>query len=187
MKLVQEIQFLKIHLLLIKHPLCHKILQNAEYALQSAASNDDEMELNTANIKRAIHEDSSEEEPTSPLPFKRTAPGSPTSGQNGTVVPKGPERWDLSKISTFSPNTPKLGRGAGRGDKSPSQAPGFSTITVEGSTSSAQGGRNRGTINRQPVSKPPGTIKTATKNQAKSKKKYIFINHGSQLHYPVEL
>ena len=146
------------------------------------------MELNTASIKRHIHEDSSEEEPTSPLPSKRTAPSSSTSGQNGTVVSKGTRRGDLSKISTFCPNAPKLGRGAGRGEKSHSQAPRFSTNTVEGATSSAQGGRNRATINRQPLSKPPGTIKTATKHQTKSKeKKYTFINHGSQLHYPVEL
>ena len=54
--------------------------------------------------------------------------------------------------------------------------------------SSAQDGRNLVTINRQPLSKPPGTIKTATKKQTKSKeKKNTFINQGSQLHNPVEL
>ena len=124
-------------------------IPNTESALQSAASNDHEMEINTASIKRPIHEDSSEEEPTSPLPSKRTAPGSPTSGQNGTVVSKGTGRGDLSKISTFCPNAPKLGQGAGQGEKSHSLAPCFSTNTVEGSTSSAQGGRNRATL------KPP--------------------------------
>ena len=144
---------------------------NTESVLRSAASNDDKMEINTACIKRPIHEDSSEEEPTNPLPSKKTALGSPTSGQNGTVVPKGTGRGDLSKISTFCPNAPKLGWGAGRGGKSPSWPPRFSTNTVDGSTSSAQGGRNRATINRQPFSKPPGTIKTATKNQIKSKDK----------------
>ena len=88
-------------------------IQNIKSILQSAASNDDEMEINTGSIKRPIHEDSSEEEPTSPLPSKRTAPGSPTSGQNGTVVPKGTGRGDLSKISTSCLNAPKLGRGGG--------------------------------------------------------------------------
>ena len=149
--------------------------QNTESTLQfitSAASNDDEMELNTASIKRPIHEDSSEEESTNPLPSKRTAPGSPTIGKNGTVVPKGTGRGDLSKISTFCPNTPKLGgRGSGREDKSPIRAPHFSTNTGEGSVCSAQGGRNRGAINRHPPLKPPATTKTATKNQIKSKEK----------------
>ena len=164
-----------MHLLQMRHPLHPKLLQNkqmkpqSESVLQFAASNDDEMEINTASTKRLIHEDSSEEEPTSPLPSKRTAPGSATSGQNGTVVPKGAGRGDLSKISTFCPNAPKLGRGAGLGDKSPNRVPRFSTNTVEGSTSSAQGGINRATINRLPISKPPGTIKTVTKHKTESK------------------
>ena len=59
----------------------------------------------------------------------------------------------------------------GRGEKSPSRAARFSTNTVEGSASSAQGGRNRAALNRQPLSKPPGTIKTVTKNPHKSKEK----------------
>ena len=41
--------------------------------------------------KRAIHEVSSVEEPTSPLPTKRTAPGPVASGQDGTFVPRGQE------------------------------------------------------------------------------------------------
>ena len=90
------------------------------------------MELSTVSNKRPIHEDSSEEEPTSPLPSKRTAPGSPTSGQNGTVMPKGTGRGDLSKISTFCPNAPKLERGAGQVDKSPSQVPISQQIQLRG-------------------------------------------------------
>ena len=39
--------------------------------------------------------------------------------------------------------------------------------TGEGSASSAQGGRNRGAINRHPSIKPPGTIKTAIKSEEK--------------------
>ena len=58
MKLPQKIQFFETHLLQIKHPLCHKLLQNknettilnTKSKLQTAASNDDEMELNTASI-----------------------------------------------------------------------------------------------------------------------------------------
>ena len=88
-------------------------IPNTEAVLHSAVSNDDEMDMNTASIKRPIHENSSEEEPTSPFPSKRTAPGSPTSRQNGTVVPKGTGRGNLSKISTCCPNAQKLGRVGG--------------------------------------------------------------------------
>ena len=61
-----EIQLLEMHLLQMKHPLHHKLLQNkkmkpqssTESALQSAASNDDENEIEmlTMSNKRAIHE-----------------------------------------------------------------------------------------------------------------------------------
>ena len=75
---------------------------------------------------------------------------------------------DLPKISAFPAKTPKSGgRGSRQGDKSPTRAPRFSN-TGEGSTSSAQGGRNRAAINRQSLSKPPGT---ATKDKTKSKEK----------------
>ena len=73
-------------------------------------------------------------------------------------------------------------------DSSKEELASFSSNTGEGSASSAQGGRNHGAINRHPPLKPPGTINTATKHKTKSKEtKYTFINHGSQLHYPVEL
>ena len=69
-------------------------IPSTESALQSAASNDDENEIEmlTMSNKRAIHEVSSEEEPTSPLLTKRTAPGPLASGQDGTFVPKGAGR-----------------------------------------------------------------------------------------------
>ena len=161
-----------------------------ESALKSAASNDDENEIEmlTMSNKRTFNEDSSEEDTTNPLPVKKAATSSPASEQSGTRVPKGRGRGDLPKISAFPANTPKSGgRGSSQGDKSPARAPCFSNNTGQGSVSSAQGGRNRGVINRHPPLKPPGTIKTATKDKTKSKEKNTFINHGSQLHNPVEL
>ena len=148
--------------------------KNSESTLQSAASNDDENEIEmlTMSNKRTIHEDSSEEDTNSPLPAKKAATSSPASEQSGTHVPKGRGGGDLSKISTFPANAPQpRGRGSSQGDKSPARAPRFSNNTSEGSASSAQGGRNRAAINRQSLSKPPGTIKTATKDKTKLKGK----------------
>ena len=143
---------------------------NTESALQSAASNDDENEIEmlTMSNKRTLNEDSSEEDTNNPLPAKKPATSSPASEQSGTCVPKGRGAGDLPKISAFPAKTPKSGgRGSSQGDKSPTRAPRFSN-TGEGSTSSAQGGRNRAAINRQSLSKPPGT---ATKDNTKSKEK----------------
>ena len=98
-------------------------------SLQSAASNDvnndeNEIEMLTMSNKRAIHEASSEEEPTSPLPTKRTAPGPLASGQDGTFVPKGAERGGPSKISTFCSNPPRTGgQGSSGRDRSPIRLP----------------------------------------------------------------
>ena len=165
-------------------------IPNAESTMQSAASNDvnnneNEIEMLTMSNKRTLNEDSFEEDTNNPLPAKKAATSSPASEQSGTRVPKGRGGGDLPKISAFPAKTPKSGgRGSSQGDKSPTRAPRFSN-TGEGSTSSAQGGRNRAAINQQSLSKPPGT---ATKDKTKSKeKKYTFINHGSQLHNPVEL
>ena len=120
------------------------------------------------SYKRTLNEDSSEEDTNNPLPAKKPATSSPASEQSGTRVPKGRGGGDLPKISAFPAKTPKSGgRGSSQGDKSPTRAPRFSN-TGEGSTSSAQGGRNRATINRQSLSKPPGT---ATKDKTKSKEK----------------
>ena len=141
---------------------------NTESALQSAASNDDENEIEmlTMSNKRTLNEDSSDEDTNNPLPAKKPATSSPASEQSGTRVPKGRGGGDLPKISAFPAKTPKSGgRGSSQGDKSPTRAPRFSN-TGEGSTSSAQGGRNRAAINRQSLSKPPGT---ATKYKNKSK------------------
>ena len=122
--------------------------------------------------KRPIHEDSSEEDPASPHPAKKAATSSSAGGQSGTRVPNRRGGGDLPKISAFPANAPQpRGRGSSQGDKSPARAPRFSNNTGEGSASSAQGGRNRGPINRHPPLKPPGTIKTATKDKTKSKEK----------------
>ena len=118
--------------------------------------------------KRTLNEDSSEEDTNNPLPAKKAATSSPASEQSGTRVPKGRGGGDLPKISAFPAKTPKSGgRGSSQGDKSPTRAPRFSN-TGEGSTSSAQGGKNRAAINRQSLSKPPGA---ATKDKTKSKEK----------------
>ena len=149
---------------------------STESTLQYAASNDvnndkNEIEMLTMSNKITLNEDSSEEDTNNPLPANKAATGSPASEQSGTHVPKGRGGGDLPKISAFPAQTHKSGgRGSSQGDKSPTRAPRFSN-TGEGSTSSAQGGRNRAVINRQPLSKPPGTIKTATKDKTKSKEK----------------
>ena len=152
-------------------------IPNAESTIQSAASNDvnydeNEIEMLIMSNKRTFNKDSSEEDTTNPLPAKKAATSSPASEQSGTRVSKGRGGGDLPKISAFPANTPKSGgRGSSQGDKSPARAPRFSNNTGEGSASSAQGGRNRSTINRHPPLKPPGTIKTATKDKTKSKEK----------------
>ena len=87
------------------------------------------------SIKRPIHEDSSEEDPASPLPAKKVATGSSAGEQSGTHVPKGREGGGggLPKISAFSANIPQpRGRGSSQGDKSPTWAPRFSNNTGEG-------------------------------------------------------
>ena len=142
---------------------------NTESAVQSAASDDEnEIEMLTMSTKRPIHEDSSEEDPASPLPAKKSATASSAGGQ----CAKREGRGDLPKISAFPANATQLrGRGSSQGDKSPARAPRFSNNTGEGSASSAEGGRNRGPINRHPPLKPLGTIKSATKDKTKSKEK----------------
>ena len=64
---------------------------NAESALQYAASNDDEneIEMPTMSNKRTFNEDSSEEDTNNPLPAKKAATSSPAHEQSGTRVPKG--------------------------------------------------------------------------------------------------
>ena len=64
---------------------------NVQHDTYAAQSDENEMDLSITTRKRVIHEVSSEEEPTSPLPTKRTAPGALASGQDGTFVPKGQE------------------------------------------------------------------------------------------------
>ena len=187
-----------MHLLKMKHH--HKLLQNkitilnAESTIQSAASNDvnndeNEIEMLTMSNKRTFNEDSSEEDTNNPLPAKRAATSSPASEQSGTRVPKGRGGGDLPKISAFPANTPKSGgQGSSQEDKSPARAPCYSTNTGEGSASSAQGGRNHGPINRNPPYSHLAQLKQQLKTKlSRKEKKYTFINHGSQLHNPVEL
>ena len=81
---------------------------NVQHDTSAAQNDDNEMDINIITPKRAIHEVSSEEEPTSPLPTKRTAPGPLASGQAGTFVSKGAGRRGPSKISIFCPNPPTL-------------------------------------------------------------------------------
>ena len=136
-----------------------------ESTIQFAASNDvnndeNEIEMLTTSNKKTFNEDSSEEDTTNPLPAKKAATSSPVSEQSGTRVPKGRGGGDLPKISAFPANTPKSGgQGSSQADKSPARAPRFSN-TGEGSASSAQGGRNRNTINRY----PPPPFKTTWHN-----------------------
>ena len=97
---------------------------NVQHDTSAAQSDDNEMNINIITPKRAIHEVSSEEEPTSPLPTKRTAPGTLASGQDGTFVSKGAGRGGPSKISTFCPNPPRSGgQGSSGRDRSPIRLP----------------------------------------------------------------
>ena len=92
---------------------------NTESALQSAASNDDENEIEMLTIsnKRTFNEDSSEEDTTNPLPAKKAATSSPASEQSGTRVPKRRGGRNLPKISAFPANTSKSGgQGSSQGD-----------------------------------------------------------------------
>ena len=150
---------------------------NVESTMQSAASNyvnndENEIEMLTMSNERTFNEDSSEEDTNNPLPAKKAATSSPAIEQSGTRVPKGRGGGDLPKISAFPANAPQpRGRGSSQVDQSPAWTPRFSNNTGEGSESSAQGGRNHGPINRHPPLKPPGKIKTATKDKTKSKEK----------------
>ena len=184
MKSLQKIQFLELHLLQMKHLLHHKLLQNNKMKLQSwILSPLYNLQLQMMSMMRiklkcsqwAIKELSMKivlkRTPIILFQQKKAATSSPASEQSGTRVPKGRGGGDLPKISAFPAKTPKSGgRGSSQGDKSPTRPPRFSN-TGEGSTISAQCGRNRAAINRQSLSKPPGTIKTATKDKTKSKEK----------------
>ena len=187
MKSLQKIQFLEMHLLQMKHPLHHKLPQNkknettipnAESTMQSAASNDvnndeNEIEMLTISNKRTFNEDISEEDTNNPHPAKKAATSSPASEQSGQKGGEGEIYLrSLPYISALPANAPQpRGLGSSQVDKSPARTPRFSNNTGEGSTSCAQGGRNRGPINRHPPLKPPSTIKTATKDKTRSKEK----------------
>ena len=169
----------------MKHLLHHKLLQNNKMKLQSwILSPLYNLQLQMMSMMRmklkcsqwAIKELSMKivlkRTPIILFQQKKAATSSPASEQSGTRVPKGRGGGDLSKISAFPAKAPQpKGRGFSQGDKSPARTLRFSNNTGEGSASSAQSGRNRGPINRNPPLKPPGTIKTATKDKTKSREK----------------
>ena len=132
-------------------------------------------------MKRSVDDDSDEE--TRPNAKKMSAASSPASMRTDTYVSKEREEGDLPKISTF-PSAPKSGEQRANGRS-------FSSIRPPSFTSGGSSRRGININHEKPPPPPPpkpGTIKTATKHQTKSKeKKYTLINHGSQLHYPVEL
>ena len=49
----------------------------------------EDMDIHTVSAKRPVREDSSKEDPASPLPAKTAAIDSSASWQSGTLVPKG--------------------------------------------------------------------------------------------------
>ena len=122
--------------------------------LESAASNDqnnDEMECVVANIKRRVHEDSSDDD-IDTNPNKKSASSSPASKRTGTHVSREKGREDPPKISSF-PSTPRTGdRRANRRSLSPICPP---SITLGGSSN-----------NREKSKLPPkhqeSHVKTAT-------------------------
>ena len=126
----------------------------ATILLESAASNDqsnDEMECLAANIKRRVHEDSSDDD-IDTNPNKKSASSSPASKRTGTHVSRERGREDPPKISSF-PSTPRTGdRRANRGSLSPIRPP-----------STTSGGSSN---NREKPKLPPkpqeSRVKTAT-------------------------
>ena len=129
--------------------------------LDASAASDDENEMESiiTSSKRG-HHDSSDEEPNSPV-SKKPASGSPASGRDGTHVPTGTGRGDLSNISTFCPNPPRPG---GRGSSGAERSPIW------------------------PPDKQKHKAQIKPLNQSKSRvTKNTLIDHGSQLHYAVEL
>ena len=126
----------------------------ATILLEYAASNDqsnDEMECLAANIKRRVHEDSSDDD-IDTNPNKISASSSPASKRTGTHVSRERGREDPLKISSF-PSTPRTGdRRANRGSLSPIRPP---SITSGGSSN-----------NREKPKLPPkpqeSRVKTAT-------------------------
>ena len=139
----------------------------------SAAENvDDEMDYTTVSTKRGRRHDSSDEEPNSPR-TKKPASGSPVSGQDGTLVPKGREGGDLPKISSFPANAPQpRGREPSQGDKSPRRSPRFATNTNEGSVTGEQGpnGRDRSPIRHPNGEKPRVANKPSHLSKSKTNK-----------------
>ena len=99
--------------------------------------------------------------PASPLPPEKAATGSSASGQSGTLVSKGRRGGDLTKITANAPRP--RGRGSSQGDKSPKRAPKFTGKRDERSTSSVNGGRNRGPHNWHYSPKTPNQKSSATK------------------------
>ena len=185
MKSLQKIQFLELHLLQMKHLLHHKLLQNNKMKLQSwILSPLYNLQLQMMSMMRMKLKCSqwAIKELSVKIVLKRTPiillqqkrlPLAPQLVSSLAPVCQKRGGWGaLPKISAFPAKAPQpKGRGSCQGDKSPAWTLRFSNNTGEGSASSAQSGRNRGPINRNPPLKPPGTIKTATKDKTKSKEK----------------
>ena len=122
--------------------------------LESAASNDqnnDEIECVAANIKRRVHEGSSDDD-IDTNPNKKSASSSPASKRTGTHVSREKGREDQPKISSF-PSIPRTGdRRANRRSLSHIRPP---SITSGGSSN-----------NREKPKLPPNPkeshVKTAT-------------------------
>ena len=85
-------------------------IPSTESSLQSAASNDDENEIEmfTMSNKRTVNEDSFERDTTKPLPAKKAATSSPASEQSGTRVTKGRGGGDLSMHFYVKTRVPAL-------------------------------------------------------------------------------
>ena len=119
MKSLPKIQFLEMHLLHMKHPLHHKLLQNKKMKLQSRVLSplynlqlQMMMKMKSKCLQWATKDLSMRIVLMSPLPAKKAATGSLAGGQSGTRLPKGRGGGDLPKISAFPANAPQpRGRG----------------------------------------------------------------------------
>ena len=185
MKSLQKIQFLELHLLQMKHLLHHKLLQNNKMKLQSwILSPLYNLQLQMMSMMRmklkcsqwAIKDLSMKivlkRTPIILFQQKRLPLAPQLVSSLAPVCQKGGEGEIYLRSLPSLPTLPSLrGRGSSQGDKSPARTPRFSNNTCEGTASSAQSGRNHGPINWNPPLKPPGTIKTATKDKTKSKGK----------------
>ena len=167
-----------MHLLQMKHPLHHKLLQNKQMQPQSRVLSplynlqlllmSTTMRMKLKCLQWAIKEFSMR------IVLKRTPPilfqqkRLPLAPQ----LVKSLAPLCQKEGEAFPAKTPKSGgRGSSQGDKSPTRALRFSNNTGEGSTSSAQGGRNRSAINRHPPLNHLAQLKQQLKTKLSRTKK----------------